>query len=62
MILECIRGYLQSVLINTYLILDPYHQDTLHLRQQRCEWLFLKARRRPEVKIFGNSRVKVITG
>jgi hypothetical protein len=62
MLLECIRSYLQSVLINKYLILDPYHPDTLHLRQQRCEWLFFEARSNPEVKKFGNSRVKVMTG
>jgi len=58
--LVCIRGYLKSVLVDKYLILDTFHPDTLYLRQQRCEWLFFKARRSLQLKL-GQSRIKVIT-
>ena len=50
-----ISGCLKSILRQKYLISDTYHPDTLYLRQQRCEdlWLFFEAKRGPRAKKFG---------
>jgi len=46
-LLLCIGGYLKSVLRYKFVILDTYHPDTLHLRQQGCEdpLLFFEAKK-----------------
>jgi len=48
----CIRSYLKSVLRNQFLIFDTYHPDTLYLREQICEdmWLFFGATKGPRAK------------
>ena len=53
----CIRIYLNSVLIYKYLILNTYHPDTLHLREQGCEdpCLFFEAERDPRADKLGNN-------
>jgi hypothetical protein len=47
MLLVYIGSYLKSVLRYKLLILDTYRPDTLYLREQGCEdlWLFLEVRR-----------------
>jgi len=50
----CIRSYLKSVLRYKFLIPDTYHPDTLYLREQWCEnvWLFFETKRGPRAKNF----------
>ena len=54
-LLVCIRSCPKSVLIYKFLILDTYHPDALHLREQGCEnlWPFFGAERGPRAKLFG---------
>jgi hypothetical protein len=55
MLLVYIIAYLKSIRIHTFLILHTYHPDTLYLREQGCEelWLFFEAKRGPRAKKFG---------
>jgi hypothetical protein len=55
MLLACIRSYLKSVLRYYHLILDTYHPNTLHLREQVYEdpCILFKAKRAPRVTVFG---------
>jgi hypothetical protein len=50
-----IRSYIKSVLRYKFLIMDTYQLDTLDLREQGCEdlWLFFVAKRGTEAKKFG---------
>ena len=52
MLLVCIRSYLKSVLRYKFLILDTYHSEPLHLREQGCKdlWLFFEAEMGPRGK------------
>jgi hypothetical protein len=47
--LVCICSYRKSVLRHKFLILDTCRPDTLYLREQGCEnlWLFFEGRRGP---------------
>ena len=55
MLLLCIHGYLKSVLIYKFLILDIYDLDTVYLQEQGREdlWLFFKAKMDQQAKRFG---------
>jgi len=55
MLVVCIRSYLKSFLRHKVLILDTYHPDTLYLREQGCEdlWLFFKAKMGPRANKVG---------
>ena len=54
MVPVCIGIYLKSVLRYEFLILDPYHLNTLHLLEQDCEdpWLFFEAKMGRRAKAF----------
>jgi hypothetical protein len=56
--------YLKSVLRYKYLILDTHHPDSLYLREQGCEdlWLFFKAKRGPRGQKFGKHWSTVFLG
>ena len=43
----CISIALKSVTVHKFLILDPYHPNTLYLREQGCDdpWLFFETKR-----------------
>ena len=51
-LLLCIRIYLKSVLRYTFFILDAYHPESIYLREQGCEdlWLFCEAKMGSERK------------
>ena len=56
MIPVCICSFLKSVLRYRFVIMDPYHPDTLYVvRNQGCEdpWLFFEAKRGPRNEKFG---------
>jgi hypothetical protein len=47
MLLVYINSYQKSVQVHKFLVLDSCHQDTVYLRQQRCDdpWLFFETQR-----------------
>jgi hypothetical protein len=62
MLLVCTSICLKSVLRYTVLILDTYHPDTIHVREQGLEdpWLFFEAKRGPREKTFGQHCTKLL--
>jgi hypothetical protein len=54
MLLLCVRIYLKSLPRYKFLILGTCHLDTVYLREQGCEdlWLFFEAQRGPRAKEF----------
>jgi hypothetical protein len=55
-------SYLDLLLRYEFLIFDTYHPDSLYLREQRCDdlWVLFETKRGPRARGVGNTGVKSV--